>query len=387
MRIAILNNFAHVTGGADRHCFDLAHILRASGHDVRFLSTAAPDNIESIGAFVPLRVKNATRDTLPPWTRAAVALRAVWNRETEGAMKQLLREFQPDVVHCHKIYPHLSVAPIQVARRARVPIVQTLHDYEFVSASAVDITGSRTDRNETRAEYRALNTVLFQLKRQYHVPAVGTWVAVSRAVAATYAAHGIQAVSLPNFTRPTHEAVPGFSERAGICFAGQLTRVKGIHDVIELARAMPDIPVRIAGRGPLVTEVQAAATQLPNLEYVGMLPAGELHRHLRESRLCVMPSRWEEPGPLACLEAMTAGTPIVAYAVGGLAEYVEDARSGVVVSPETSALVEACRETVANRPAWEDMSRNAATAVQTTHSAERYLESILDVYTQAVGSR
>ncbi len=383
MRILILNNFSYITGGADRHCFDLAQILRAAGHEVAFLSTAAPQNIESHGAFVPLEVTNATRDTMAYTGRARVAAHAIWHRSARGAMDRLVREFSPDVAHAHKVYPHLSVAPILAARECGVPVVQTVHDYEFVSASAVDETGGRIDKTEARLQYRALNTALFQVKKRRHVPAVAEWVSVSRAVAETYAKHGISSSAVPNFTLQGTDAVPGFSDRTGVLYVGRLTSAKGVEDVIEVARALPEVAVRVAGHGPLATAVRTAASKLTNLEDMGMLSQDDVQRELRGSRVCVMPSRWQEPGPLACLEAMAAGTPVVAYRAGGLAEYVEQAGGGRVVTDDPSALGDACSALVQDRLTWQTMSANAAAAIRDTHSPEAYLASILEIYKRA----
>jgi hypothetical protein len=44
----------------------------------------------------------------------------------------------PGVVHAHKLHPELSVAPIVLAARSGMPILQTIHDYEVVSASPLD---------------------------------------------------------------------------------------------------------------------------------------------------------------------------------------------------------------------------------------------------------
>ena len=52
MRIIIVNKYAHVTGGADAYCLDIAAGLRAGGHDVAMLSTADARNGEVPGAFV-----------------------------------------------------------------------------------------------------------------------------------------------------------------------------------------------------------------------------------------------------------------------------------------------------------------------------------------------
>lgn len=189
-------------------------------------------------------------------------------------MEKLLAEFRPDVVHVHKAYPHLSVAPIIAARDARVPVVQTAHDYEFVSANPFDHTGATIDHHETRMRYRALNTALFEIRERVHAPAIDAWVTVSQAIADTYADHGLHAQAIPNFTLVGSHDVPRFHERDGVIYAGRLTADKGVDDVIALARAVPDLAVRIAGFGSLTQHVATAARRIPNLTFLGYLSDG-----------------------------------------------------------------------------------------------------------------
>src|ERR1700761_8683387 len=138
MRILLVNKYARVTGGSDLHCLELARGLRERGHEVAFLSTADAGNMDRVGAFVPRTVSNATREALAPAAAAKVAARSLWNRTAAAATRRSIDDFRPDVVHLHKLYPQLSVAPVVAASSRRVPLVQTLHDYEFISASPLD---------------------------------------------------------------------------------------------------------------------------------------------------------------------------------------------------------------------------------------------------------
>lgn len=387
MRIVFVNSFSLVTGGADRHCFDLARILREAGHDVAFIATSAPCQVETEGEFIPASVTNATRDDTSAVQSALVAARAVWNPAAHAATLRLIRGFRPDVFACHKIYPHLSVAPIVAAQIHGVPIVQTLHDYEFLSANAFDASGGQIDRKESRARYRALNNVLFRIKRARHAPAVDEWIAVSRDTAETYRAHGIDAVVLPNFTLAGKTGVPAFGDRQGMLFAGRLTAEKGVEDVIAVARAFPDVMVRIAGHGRLRDTVQVASRKLENLTFLGSLSQDDVQDQLRSSRVCLMPSHWPEPGPLACLEAMAAGTPTVAYRSGGLAQYIEDAGAGMVVDEHIAAFIAAAGQLTTNNELWNRCSHEAICAVGTVHSPRAYLDGVLPIYTQAIENR
>ncbi|MBJ7328703.1 MAG: glycosyltransferase family 4 protein [Solirubrobacteraceae bacterium] len=387
MRILIANNFSYVTGGVDRHCFDLASLLQDDGHEVAFLSTDAPHRLAQRGAFIPLLVTNDTRGELSPSASARVATRATWNRTAHAATRRLIQDFQPDVIHSHKLYPHLSRAPIAAAQELGVPIVQTAHDYEFVSANAFDHTGAAIDHNETHLRYRALNTALFELKTRFHVPAVTSWVTVSDAIAKIYATHGIESRSIPNFTLSQTGPAPAFEDRTGAVFAGRLTHDKGIEDLIALATAIPELQVRVAGFGPLADRVATAARRLSNLTYVGVLSQEGVQQELRRARVCLMPSRWEEPGPLVCLEAMAAGTPIVAYDHGGLAEYVTAAHAGRVVASDPIALAAGAATLAADANEWTRASSNAMAALREQHSPDDYLDAILEVYANATGDQ
>lgn len=385
MRILLINNFSYVTGGVDRHCLDLATLLRGAGHDVAFLSTDAPRRIASKGAFVPLLATNATRDGLSRSESLRVAGRAAWNRSAHKAMATLLADFRPDVVHVHKVYPHLSVAPVVAARDAGVPIVQTAHDYEFVSANPSDHTGATIDHKESRLRYRALNTTLFEVRKRVHAPAVDVWVTVSQAMSSTYAGNGVRSHVIPNFTLVGSHDVPGYQDRDGVVYAGRLTYDKGVDDIIALARAVPELPVRVAGFGPLMQHVARAARRISNLTFLGYLSQEGVQHELRRSRVCLMPSRWEEPGPLVALEAMAAGTPVVAYDQGGLAEYVIAAEAGRVVPSDPMALAAHTAFLHTDAEVWARMSANAMAAVHDTHSPDAYRRQILALYAGVAG--
>lgn len=377
MRIIIVNRYATAAGGAEKHAVGLAEILRSRGHEVAFLSTARAENVEKQGAFVPLTGSDFWRGVPPPGERVRVAANALWNRRSVAAMRALVDGFRPDVAHLHDLYPQLSAAPAAIAAASGIPVVQTLHNYELMSASALDHTGGWMDQSDDPLSTRALRTALHLVRRRLHVQNVTLWIAVSRFVAQAYARHGIRSHVLPNFSPRRPGGTPrGFGERRGVLFIGRLTPAKGVHDVVTLAERLPQVPVTIAGWGPLEADVRAAAARLPNLEHVGFLEGGALARALASARLVVLPSRWQEPAGLAALEAMAEGTPVIAYRSGGLAEYVADSGAGVVVPPAVESLVAETASLLGEEATWDRMSRSGLRAIETTHSPGRYAEAL-----------
>ena len=122
------------------------------------------------------------------------------------------------------------------------------------------------------------------------------------------------------------------------CTSGRLSEEKGVR---ELAAAAPGLPLVVVGDGPL-------RTLFP--EAVGFVPPGELGPWYERAAVVVAPSRREGYG-VAPREAMAYGRPVVATAVGGLVDAVEDGVTGVLVAPrDVVALRSALEALLADRP-------------------------------------
>ena len=107
-------------------------------------------------------------------------------------------------------------------------------------------------------------------------------------------------------------------------YAGRLSEEKGVRD---LAAAADGLPLVVVGDGPLLPLFPHAT---------GFVPPSELGAYYERAAVVVVPSRREGYGMVA-REAMAYGRPVVATAVGGLVDAVEDGVTGVLVQPRDSA--------------------------------------------------
>jgi glycosyltransferase involved in cell wall biosynthesis len=172
-----------------------------------------------------------------------------------------------------------------------------------------------------------------------------------------------------------------------VAYLGRLSKEKGIDDVLEAARILPKVEFTIAGNGPLAAKVIEAQRKLPNVNYTGFLDAREARELVGRSLACVMPSTWEEPGPLSCLEAMSSGTPVVCYPNGGMAEYVLNSGAGVVCRrSEAPLLARAIADACFDQEIWEKYSNGAVAGIAERHSRDGYLVALEAVYRSAIGS-
>lgn len=382
MKIVLINKYAIVTGGADRHALELADLLRSRGHDVHFLTFKPPGDFRFSGEHIDALVTHDTREKINRVEAAKAAVSMAWNFEAMAATRRLLDRERPDLVHIHKIYPQFSVAPAVVAAHRRIPIVQDAVDYEFISADPWDETGRKIDTTSPRLTYRVANTASYMLRRRFHVPNVTTWIVTSRFMQRIHARWGIYAEVMPLFvSRMNGVDARGFDERGGIAFVGRLVPAKGVGDVVEVARRHPELSVTIAGSGELEGYLKGEIARLPNLHFLGHLRSDAVNRLLASSRVGLIPSRWAEPAGLVALEAMANGTPVVAYDAGGLTEYVESNRGGMVVEAgDVPGLGEAAARLHGDRDLWSELSDLGKTRVHRYHDPAGYVESLERVY-------
>jgi glycosyltransferase involved in cell wall biosynthesis len=172
--------------------------------------------------------------------------------------------------------------------------------------------------------------------------------------------------------------------RPVVAFVGRLEARKAPLDLVRAAplitRARPDVRVVVAGDdayapdSAYLREVKAS----PEVEHTGWV--ANAPGVLRHVDVLVLPSR-EEPFGTVLSEAMAVGTPVVATAVDGLPEVVEDGVTGVLVQPgDPSAIADGVLHVLEHRAVMGDAARRAAARFHTdayVHRMAALLEPLL----------
>src|SRR5512146_9821 len=172
--------------------------------------------------------------------------------------------------------------------------------------------------------------------------------------------------------------------RPVLAIIGRLHPVKGHRALISMlpaiVRSIPRALLLVIGDGPERAACEALARSLgmsPHVRFLGR--RGDVPRLLAGIDLVLMPSQSEGLG-LAAIEALAAARPVIAYAVGGLPEVVEDGLNGRLVPPgDCEAFANAVIDTLRDSGRRFSYARGAATSAQ-RFGLEAHVRRLIDCY-------
>lgn len=403
MRVLVANKFWYRRGGLERVMFDEIAWLEAAGNEVVHFSTAHPENIVSPWSeyFVPY-LELGSGGMLTSAQKVRAAARMLHNHDAALRFGRLLAKTKPDVVHIHGIHRQISPSILDVAKRAHIPVVQTLHDYHHVCPADVLLRGGDgvcTPRACGVLDYlpalknrcvhgslsmsalSALETA-FQRGRHVYERSISTFICPSGFMREVMVDGGWEADKMRVVANAVPLTTPG-TAKDYVLFAGRLSPEKGI-DVLLRAAVQANVRVVVAGDGPLGETLRA---RYPGTEFLGRVDGAQVASLMASALVVAVPSVCYENAPMSVLEAMAAGVPVVASAIGGIPEQVEDGVSGLLVLPDdVDALATALARVVADGQLRERLGAAARARVAQEFSPEQHLRGLLKVYEDVLAS-
>lgn len=397
------------TGGTEVYASQLAGALARQGEDVVVLTREAdPDRAEhevrhELRDGIALLVVNNTfrvgRSFRDGYDHAAVT----------AAAAGVLDEVRPDVAHVHHLIG-LSTGLVKELARRRIPTLMTLHDYwlmchrgQLVDTRLQPCPGPRTGcvacggveaaagvagyagARVVRAVGRRLPALAAALRRlaagagsgpspaaerrmaeRAHemravVDRVDRFLAPSRALAEHFLARGLPRAKL-RLTELGVDPRPfgGIARTAApvlrLGFVGSLMVSKAPHVLLDALAMLPPGVATLDLLGEAAAyhgndsyrQLLASYAGRPGVRFRGPIPRRDLPAALADLDVLVVPSIWPENSPCVIREAFLAGLPVVASAVGGIPELVQDGVAGLLVPPgEPGTLAAALRRLTA----------------------------------------
>ena len=332
-RVSVLlaESGAHV-GGTERVVWEIATRLPPSRFDVRVWLSPSPGVDEFAAALAARGIATervAEVDSRWDWS----GMLATWSR---------LRQRRPALLHVHHVWPAADRYLSMLARAAGVAHVVVTEHIVGTSHSGGQRSLKRDELAHADAVTAVCGAVAERLVHDYGVARERVRVVPNGADPPD---EGVEA----RLARRWREQFGASAMRPLWVVAARLEEQKG-HGVLlealaEVWRRGLDFALAIAGEGSLGPALEARAQALGvggRVHFLGQLE--DLGGLLAAADAVVLPSLWEGL-PLALLEAMVRARPVIASAVGGVPEVVEDGVTGCLVPPgDAHALADALEQ-------------------------------------------
>ena len=299
----------------------------------------------------------------------------VWGRGAPGQLARFvarLRGERPAVFHAHLYWPLACKFELLAAAIAQVPAVVAT-EHSFVEEPARRSIALQKLLSPCVDRYIAVSGDLAgRLSRTFGFP--GSKLAVVP-----------NGISLERFGKPPDPALrrelDQGTDRPVVLTTARLDAAKGLDHLLGAAARVPEALFVVAGEGPLRGALEARARHLEldgRVRFLGQ--RWDVPGLLGAADLFVLPSL-SEGLPLTVLEAMAAGTPVVATDVGGTSEALVHGETGLLVPPaDAAALAGAIRTLLADRGRAERLATAARARVREHFSAEAMVKGITGIY-------
>ena len=349
-------------GGAETVVIKLATELRKRGWSIKLISMLVPEVrmeiLESCGIEVAsLKMRRGVPDP-----------RAIFR------LSQLLKKWQPQILHCHMVHANLLGRLVRLITPIPVQISTAHNIYE----------GPRW----REIAYR-LTDPLADMTTNVSQAAVDRYVSVGAAPRRKirFIPNGLDT----NEFQPDDKARREIRENLKLSNAfvwlaiGRLTEAKDYPNMLRAFSQLPpepDTKLLIVGQGELRDDLEKNIQELKEGERIKLLGVRrDIPQLINAADAYIMSSAWEGL-PMVLLEASATGLPIVATDVGGNREIVQDGSSGIIVSAKDSeALCDAMQNimglSVSSRNAMGQAGRNY---VQSNYSYQRVIEMWENLY-------
>jgi phosphatidylinositol alpha-mannosyltransferase len=323
MRVALVSPYdLDVAGGVQSHVLSLATALRAGGDEVVVVGPGSREEGRlAVGGSLRVPANGS---------RAPIALAPI----AAVRVRRALRRWRPDIVHVHE--PLVPLIGPAACLSGAAPLIVTFHAYAEAGPLVM--------------LYRTLGPIGRRIvRRAAAMTAVSEVAADFHARALTL--HPTSLEIVPNGVDVARFSVPGDAalvprgteQSPTILFVGRFEPRKGVDVAVRafalLAAERPTLRLQLVGDGPQAGAVTGLIDALPDdvrrrVVRLGRVSNAALPAVLAQAALLIVPSRGGESFGIVLLEAMAAGTPLVASDLAGYRAVARDGREALLVVPD-----------------------------------------------------
>ena len=403
MKILMVNKFLYPRGGCETYMLSLAEELKARGHEVEYFGMYDENN--TVGNSAGLYTSNMDFHANKA-ERFLYPFKIIYSGEASKKLGKVLDTFKPDIVHMNNINFQLTPSVIYAVKKRNIPLVQTVHDYQMICPNHLlysfnetkpcerCIKGSKFNcfrhscihGSKVKSLLGAIEAKLYSLLKTYKK--VDLYVCPSRflenKLLSASDIYSGKTFTIHNFIEKKPLPEKNAEEKPYVAFASRLSKEKGITLLAEAAKLLPEYSFVIAGNGP----DDECLKNVPNITMKGFLTGDELTSLIANARLMLLPSVWYENCPLNILETHALGVPVITMNSGGMAELVDDGKTGLLVNePTPKAIAEAIRKCFEDEEFYSELKQNCENMRDSIIEVGDYCDILMGKYQEILNKR
>lgn len=333
-KVLIVHNYYQVPGGEDTVVANEKQLLEENGHEVVFYSR----NNSELKSFSKLQ-------------KLMLSVNTIFNLRTYRDIKKIIREEHIDILHVHNTLNLISPSVYYAARRCKVPVVQTIHNFRLLCPGATLYRDGHIC--EECIERGLLCAVKHGCYRNSRIQTLACVISTNfHRVLRIYGKLNyicltefnkekllqlkqIKAEKVfvkPNFEDVQEKVIPYEKREERFVYAGRLDKLKGIDLLLEAWKKMGEKAPRllICGTGPLEGWCRSFVqdSKVCNVEMTGFVPNAEVKKIVANSKALILPTQWYEGFPMSIVEAFSVGTPVITSDMGNAGSLIVEGVTG-----------------------------------------------------------
>jgi len=343
MKICLISNLypPYVIGGAEIIVENVAKKLINEGSNV-FVITTSPDKkhvkekdgikvyrINPLNLYSVYSHQEKSALAKPLWH-----LVDIWNPDSYFAVKKILKNEKPDIVHIHN-FKGLSISVFRAAKDLKIPVVFTAHDCSLICPRANLLKGN----NEACIDPKKLCSYYTNLNKNFIDNTVDWFIAPSNFLIDKLKSFGffknVKTTKIPLGVEMGSKKSEKTYDIVDISYMGNLNKNKGVHILIKAFKKLKNREIRlnIYGKGIDEEEFKKIADNDSRIIFHGFVSGEKLLNSYMQANIVVLPSICYDNSPMMIYESLMNGTPVIGSKIGGIPELIEEGRNGFLFDP------------------------------------------------------
>ena len=329
-----------------------------------------------------------------------------YSNKYKDEIKHVISKFGVDLMHVHNFFPLLTPSIFEASKEKNIPSVLTLHNYRLIHPNGLLLHDGKIDERSVKGSaYRCvldgvyrdsiLQTLVVAHMIEYHrknatwKTQVDQFIALTEFAKSKFIEGGVPGDKItvkPNFIEDPIKSKKELrnlqNKEDYYIYIGRISKEKGIQTLIKAWKKREhDSKLLIFGDGPLYNTLVKATENNTNIIWKGYSDRSTVFQYLKYARAMIFPSICYEGFPLAILEALALGVPVISSNIGSQAEIIQEGETGLRFKVnDWESLNKKVIKLNSDSSLREFLSKNAREEFLKSHTPEKNKKKLLNIY-------